>query len=59
MEKLYIAFYDDGHDQGDFEFYSEHRAGSKANKHDAYLQAVKKYGMTRANQIKITSTCKQ
>lgn len=36
MERLYRGFWDDGHDCGEFEFYSKYRAGSKKNLEDAY-----------------------
>ena len=49
----YIAFYDDGHDFGEFLFYSEHRAGSEANKKDARAAAIKAYGYNRAQRMKI------
>ena len=52
----YIAFYDDGHDFGEFLFYSERRAGSKANKEDARAAAIKIYGYNRAQRIKIFRT---
>lgn len=52
----YIAFYDDGHDFGGFLFYSEHRAGSEANKEDARAAAIKMYGHNRAQRIKILRT---
>lgn len=48
MRRYYIAFWDDGHDRGDFTFYSEHRARSKANFEDAHQQAVRNYGYKRA-----------
>ena len=43
-ERLYIAEWDDGHDRGDFEFYSCYRAGSRQNKEDAYKEYRKRYG---------------
>ena len=52
----YIAFYDDGHDFGEFLFYSKHRAGSEANKEDARSAASKKFGHNRTQQIKILCT---
>ena len=55
-EKVYTAYYDDGHDYGTFEFYSKHRANSKANIKDAKLTATRRYGARRSNQIRITST---
>lgn len=44
MTRLYIAFWDNGHDRGDFEFYSAHRANSKANLQDAMRTYRRKYG---------------
>ena len=43
-ERKYLASCDDGHDYFQFEFYSEHRANSKANKEDAVIEARKRYG---------------
>lgn len=54
-ERKYRAFWDDGHDYGDFEFYSKHRAGSKANLEDAYNEYRKKHGYSRYKAIEITS----
>lgn len=56
MRRTYIAFYDDGHDYGEFEFESEHRANSKANLADAKEKAHRKYGYKRAREIVIYST---
>ena len=52
--RKYRAFYDNGHDTGEFEFCSNHRAGSKANLKDAYRQYHQKYGYSKHNTIKIT-----
>ena len=46
--------YDDGHDYGSFTFKSAYRAGSKANKEDAWSAAVRILGFNRTMQIKIT-----
>ena len=54
----YIAFYTDGHDNGYFEFASDHRAGSKANREDAFEAAANKYGWRRARQLEFTSIYK-
>ena len=54
--RKYLADYDDGHDFGTFEFYSEHRANSKANIEDAKSEARKRYGHARAARIEILST---
>lgn len=56
MTKTYIAFYDDGHDWGEFEFESEHRAKSVANLADAEERAKKKFGYKRAHCIRIYRT---
>lgn len=52
----YTAFYDDGHDYGEFTFSSCHKANSKPNLEDAKTAAKKKYGYKRANCIRIVST---
>lgn len=54
--RTYIAMYDDGHDRGEFEFCSEHRANSKANLEDAKRHYISRYGYTRSKQIEITKT---
>lgn len=46
--------YVDGDGCGSFTFESVHRAGSKANKEDAWSAAVRILGYNRAWQIKIT-----
>lgn len=56
MEKRYEAFYDDGHDFGSFQFWSEHRANSKPNFKDAEEEAKNLFGYNRASRMKITST---
>lgn len=53
MKHYYLAIYDDGHDYGEFEFDSEHRANSKANLDDAKKKAISKYGYKRTKQINI------
>ena len=52
--RKYRAFYDNGHDTGEFEFCSNHIKGSKANLKDAYRQYHKHYGYSKHNTIKIT-----
>ena len=42
--KNYIAFYDDGHDCGEFTFESTHRVRSKANLKDAIETYKRKFG---------------
>lgn len=54
--RKYIAFYDDGHDYGEFSFSSSHRANSKANLADAKTAAQRKFGFKRAVCIRITRT---
>ncbi len=54
MLRKYLANTDDGHDYSSFEFYSEHRATSKANLEDAKAEARRKYGR-RAQYMTITS----
>lgn len=51
-ERRYIAFYD----FGEFEFYSSHRANSKANIEDAMAHAKWHYGYKRSKQIQIKYT---
>lgn len=52
----YVAFWDDGHDYGELEFLSSHRANSKANMEDAKREMARKYGWKRANAMRIIST---
>lgn len=52
----YIAYWNDGHDNGKFTFYSEHRANSKANLEDARNAMRRKYGWRTAQYQKITFT---
>lgn len=54
MERLYVAYWDDGHDFGSFDFYSTHRANSKMNRKDAMRTYRKKFG--RWHVIEITET---
>lgn len=56
MEKKYRAYYDDGHDTGEFEFWSKYKANSKKNRMDAEKEALKKFGLPRFRQIIIVST---
>lgn len=44
MERKYLCRADDGHDFFEFEFYSKHRANSKANYEDAKKKYRKCYG---------------
>lgn len=52
--RRYVAVYDDGHDFGEFEFWSYHRAGSKENIKDGYKEAARKFGSKRCWKITIT-----
>lgn len=52
--RYYVAFWDDGHDFGEFEFCSSHKANSKANIEDAYREYHQRYGYS--HKVKITST---
>ena len=56
MEKKYRAIFDDGHNFGEFEFYSKHRAKSKDHLEDAKNEFIKKFGVKRYNQIRIVDT---
>ena len=44
MKRQYTAHADTGRDYIYFQFYSEHRAGSKANKEDARREYKKRHG---------------
>lgn len=52
MERQYTAYADTGRDYITFEFYSEHRANSKANKEDANRYYKRMHG----HGLKIIST---
>lgn len=51
-KRWYTAYWDDGHDHGEFDFFSEHRADSRANMEDARDESYRKYGYRKT----ITST---
>lgn len=51
MKRKYLAIWDDGHDTGEFVFYSKYRAGSKYNLQDAMNTYHIKYGFS--HKIKI------
>lgn len=51
MKRKYIANLDDGHDYSSIEFYSDHRAGSRANKLDCQMEITRKYGFRRAKSL--------
>ena len=55
-ERKYRLIYDDGHDYGEIEYFSEHRNNSIANREDAENALVKKFGWNRARQMTITQT---
>lgn len=55
-ERKYRLIYDDGHDYGEIEYWSEHRNNSKANLEDAKKELARRYGWHRANQLTITQT---
>lgn len=55
MNKRYLAHYDTGHDYGEFEFFSSHRAGSRANMEDAKKEARRRYGK-HSRYMQITAT---
>lgn len=56
MERKYRAIYDDGHDYGEIEYWSEYRNNSKANREDAEKELVKKFGWNRARQLTVVQT---
>lgn len=55
-ERKYRLIYDDGHDYGEIEYFSEHRNNSKSNREDAEKALVKKFGWNRARHLTITQT---
>lgn len=58
MKRTYTAFCDNGHDYFSFEFESEHRANSKANKEDAYYAGKRRLGWSRRFDVKSTELVK-
>lgn len=44
MGRKYRGFWDDGHDTGEFEYYSSHRNYSKGNMADMKAEYIKRYG---------------
>lgn len=52
MMKKYRAIYDDGHDYGEFEYWSEYRRNSKKHKEDMIQTYKDKYGYKRFKTIK-------
>ena len=55
MERRYVAIWDDGHDRGEFKYYSDRRNNSAANRDDAKRAMIRKYGR-RAKYQKIVQT---
>ena len=54
--RKYRASYDDGHDYGEFEYYSNYRKNSKKNLEDMKREYKQQHGSTRYKEIK-TFTC--
>lgn len=52
--RKYRGFWDDGHDTGEFEYYSDHRNYSKQNMEDMKRTYFKKYGYSKSKYIKFT-----
>ena len=50
--RKYRASYDDGHDYGEFEYYSDYRKNSKENLEDMKREYKLQYGYTRYKEIK-------
>lgn len=50
--RKYRASYDDGHNYGEFEYYSNYRRNSKKNNDDMIEEFKKMYGYKRYTQIK-------
>ena len=55
MRKLrkYRGYYDDGHDIGEFYYYSSHRNFSKKNMEDMKTEFSKTYGRSRLRCVKL------
>lgn len=51
--RKYIGFYDDGHDYGEFYYYSSYRNYSKANMQDMENEFKKRFGYSRYNQVEL------
>ena len=51
MNRKYIAMFDNGHDYFTVEYYSSHRAGSKANAEDAKDAMHRKLGWSRKARL--------
>lgn len=49
--RKYRASYDDGHDYGEFEYYSDYRKNSKRNYEDMVNEFQKRYGYRRFKEI--------
>ena len=52
--RKYRGFWDDGHDIGEFEYYSDHRNYSKQNMEDMKRTYFKKYGYSKSKYIKFS-----
>lgn len=52
--RKYIGFYDDGHDYGEFYYYSSHRNYSKSNMQDMENEYRKRFGYSRYSQVKFS-----
>lgn len=52
--RKYRAFWDDGHDTGEFEYYSSHRNYSKGNMEDMRATYLLKYGYSRYKAVRFS-----
>lgn len=50
--RKYRASYDDGHDYGEFEYYSNYRKNSRKNLEDMKREYKQQHGYTRYKEIK-------
>ena len=50
--RKYRASYDDGHDYGEFEYYSDYRKNSKKNLEDMKREYKQQHGSARYKEIK-------
>lgn len=50
--RKYRASYDDGHDYGEFEYYSNYRKNSKKNLEDMKREYKQQHGYARYKEIK-------
>ena len=49
--RRYRAFWNDGHDTGEFEYYSSHRNYSKGNMEDMKSEYKKRYGYSEYKAV--------